>query len=240
MPEVDAKFALPVLAAVYDAVEDDRSDLDAYRRTAAELTARRVLDLGCGTGVLALLLAGDGLAVTGVDPAAASIDVARRKAGADRVHWILGDAAAAPDGPFDLVTMTGNAAMAVLDDEEWRRTLRRVRDVLDPTGTLVLETRDPTARAWESWRNEVGVPRRVDAAGLTTRLTAVRYGDPYVDFAEEFVFDGGPRSASSSRLRFRSTGELERDLGAAGLRVREVRDAPDRPGLELVVLAERA
>ena len=38
------------------------------------------------------MLAGKGLEVTGVDPAKASLDVARAKPGAERVSWIHGDA----------------------------------------------------------------------------------------------------------------------------------------------------
>src|SRR5438552_3032086 len=50
-----------------------------------EFGARTVLDIGCGTGTFACLLAGRGLEVIAVDPAAASLEVARRKPGAGRV-----------------------------------------------------------------------------------------------------------------------------------------------------------
>ena len=82
----DRLFADRRLAAVYDPLDPDRSDLDAYAAVATELGARTVLDLGCGTGTFAVLLAARGFDVTGVDPAAASIDVARAKPGADRVR----------------------------------------------------------------------------------------------------------------------------------------------------------
>ena len=72
----DRIFAEPRLARLYDAVDDDRSDLDAYLAMADEFGARRVLDIGCGTGTLACLLAARGIEVIGADPAGASLDVA--------------------------------------------------------------------------------------------------------------------------------------------------------------------
>ena len=92
----DPVFHEPRLAAIYDALDPDRSDLDAYLAMINEFGARSVLDLGCGTGVFALLLAERGLEVVGVDPAGASLDVARAKPGAERVTWIHGDASAIP------------------------------------------------------------------------------------------------------------------------------------------------
>jgi 2-polyprenyl-3-methyl-5-hydroxy-6-metoxy-1,4-benzoquinol methylase len=74
---MDALFGEPRLAAIYDLVEGERrGDLDHYLAIAAELGARSLLDVGCGTGTLACRAASQGMDVTGVDPAAASLDVA--------------------------------------------------------------------------------------------------------------------------------------------------------------------
>ena len=78
----DAIFEEPRLAEIYDELDPDRSDLDAYAAMAGEFGAESVLDVGCGTGTLACLLAGRGLEVIAVDPAAACLEVARRKPGA--------------------------------------------------------------------------------------------------------------------------------------------------------------
>jgi hypothetical protein len=67
----------PAWQRVYDLFDDDRSDLTAYLGIADELRAQVVLDLGCGTGTFALLLAALNRTVIGVAPAAASLDVAR-------------------------------------------------------------------------------------------------------------------------------------------------------------------
>ena len=53
----DAIFADPCLAAIYDDIDGDRSDLGHYEAIVEELGARRVLDVGCGTGTFACRLA---------------------------------------------------------------------------------------------------------------------------------------------------------------------------------------
>src|SRR6202451_3257136 len=78
----DAIFAHPRLATVYDAFDGGRDDLAAYLDIACELGADRVLDVGCGTGCLAVLLAESGRTVVGVDPAEASLEVGKGKDGA--------------------------------------------------------------------------------------------------------------------------------------------------------------
>ncbi|MEU4778964.1 methyltransferase domain-containing protein [Micromonospora sp. NPDC023633] len=113
----DAIFAHPLLARVYDAFDGERDDLAVYVAIADELTARRVVDIGCGTKCLALQLAGRGHTVVGVDPADASLDVAKLKDGAERVRWIHGDASALPALDADLATMTGNVAQVFLTDK---------------------------------------------------------------------------------------------------------------------------
>lgn len=57
-----------------------------------ERPVRRVLDIGCGTGGHALLLAERGYEVTGVDRSLLMLEQARSKEGADFVRWRQGDA----------------------------------------------------------------------------------------------------------------------------------------------------
>ncbi|MFT3832928.1 MAG: class I SAM-dependent methyltransferase [Micropruina sp.] len=237
----DARFADPRLAPLYDLFDSDRSDLDAYLAMAAEFGARRVLDVGCGTGVLALLLAERGCEVVGVDPAAASLVVARSKPGADKVRFIDGDATSLPPLQVDLVTMTGNVAQVFLTDDDWTATLAGIRDALAPGGRLVFESRDPARRVWEQWRRDwtpqyvelpgVGV---VESTGVVTRVDG-----QLVTFAGAVTFPDGTVVPTSSTLRFRERVELEASLAATGFRVDEVRDAPDRPGHEFVFVASR-
>lgn len=239
-------FQDPRLASIYDPLDPDRSDLDAYLAMADEFGARRVLDIGCGTGVFALLLADRGIEVTGVDPAAASLDVARAKPGADRVRWIHGDATAVPPADpgsgYDLATMTANAAQQILDPADWHATLAAARRSLRPGGRLVFETRDPAVRAWESWTREQSY-EVVDIPGtgeVESWYDILSVEGPLVTFHQTCVFRATSETlTSTSTLRFRTRDEIAADLHIVGFRSYELRDAPDRPGREFVFVTER-
>ena len=236
-------FDEPRLAAIYDALEGDRSDLDAYLRIADELGAHRVLDVGCGTGTFALLLAARGFEVTGVDPALASLDVARTKPGAERVRWIHGDATSlAPGMRFDLATMTANVAQAIVEPADWKATLSSIHAALRPGGHLVFETRDPAYRAWESWNRAAsyGVTEVDGIGSVESWHDVTRVNGPLVTFASTTVFPpDGAVLVSESTLRFRERAEVEADLADHDYVVDDVRGAPDRPGRELVFVARR-
>lgn len=239
---VEEEFGHPRLAAIYDALDPDRSDLQTYLDVARELRARRVLDVGCGTGTLALELAERGCDVVAVDPAAASLVVARAKPGAQRVLWIEGDATTVSLADRDLATMTGNTAQAIDDPQQWTATLRSIHASLRPGGHLVFETRDPAAQGWENWTKAasyrtIEVPR-VGAVTSWVELTAV--DGPLVGFRWTWILHAdGATLTSESTLRFRDRNEVQADLHAAGYQVLDVRNAPDRPGRELVFLARR-
>lgn len=238
----DEEFGHPRLAAIHDSLHPDRSDLDPYLGIAQECNARRVLDVGCGTGTFALLLADRGIDVVGVDPARASVDVARAKHGSERVRWIRGDASALPPLQVDLATMTANVAQAVVDAQEWHKTLRGSYDALRPGGHLVFETRDPARRAWDAWNRESSfrVTEIPGAGAVESWVDLVEVDGPLVTFRWTFVFTAdGDVLTSESTLRFREREEVEADLVARGFLLKDVRDAPDRPGRELVFVAVR-
>jgi SAM-dependent methyltransferase len=239
----DAIFAHPRLARIYDAFDGERDDLTAYLDIAGELGAERVLDVGCGTGCLAVLLARSGRTVVAVDPALASLEVAKSKAGAQTVTWIHGDAARAPAFDADLAVMTGNVAQVFVTDDDWNHALQAIRTALRPGGYLVFETRRPERRAWDEWAADAG--RSVlDIPGIgpvEQRLQVTRISLPLVSFRYTYTFlADGSVVTSDSTLRFRSRDEIESSLAAHGYRVLDVREAPDRPGREFVFVTERA
>jgi SAM-dependent methyltransferase len=236
----DPVFADPRLAVLYDALDGHRSDLDAYVAIVEEVGARAVVDIGCGTGSLAVRLAASGVDVVGVDPATASLDVARAKPYADRVRWVDGDATALEGLHLaaDLAVMTGNVAQVFVADDDWHRTLAAVRFCLRPEGWFAFETRRPEVRAWEEW--DVA-PTVVDLPGGQTVVvarTVTEVALPLVTFESRTTLDD-VTLPSLSTLRFRGREEIEADLARHGFEVADVRDAPDRPGKEHVFLARR-
>ena len=238
----DAIFDDPRLARVYDPLDPDRSDLDVYVAMIVELGVRSVLDVGCGTGTFACMLARRGVEVTAVDPAAASLDVARSKPGAEAVRWLHGDATSLPSMSVDAAFMTANVAQVFVTDDGWTATLHGIRRAVRPGGWLVFETRDPARRAWEQWtpeltRTVVDIPGvgRVESWEDVTDVS----GD-LVTFRSMTAFRRDDLVLESvSTLRFRSRAEVEASLVAAGFELAQVRDAPDRPGRELVFVARR-
>jgi ubiquinone/menaquinone biosynthesis C-methylase UbiE len=239
----DRGFEVPRLADLYDVLDPDRGDLAVYAALVHELGARAVLDIGCGTGTFALMLTAAGVSVTGLDPAEASLDVARRKPGSERVTWIDGDVAVLPPLRVDAVTMTANVAQVFLTDDDWDSVLNAAHRSLRPGGHLVVESRNPAARAWEQWTRELTYQLTPDIEGVGTVESWIDLTDvtaTTVSFRGTCVFQrDGAVLTSDSTLRFRSRDEITASLLTAGFAAPEVRDAPDRPGREFVFIAER-
>jgi SAM-dependent methyltransferase len=235
----DRIFADRRFADIYDDLDGERGDLDHYELIAEELGAASVLDIGCGTGVLARCLVARGLAVTGVDPAAASLDVARSRPGADRVTWLLGDASTLPPMSVDLATMTGNVAQVFLTDADWSATLTGIRSALRRGGHFVFETRDPVDRGWERWFPAASYRTLRSAGGWIEHwVELLDVVLPLVSFRHVVRFlDSGEVLTSDSTLRFRDRIDVGASLHSHGFSVDDVRGAPDRPGRELVFIA---
>jgi SAM-dependent methyltransferase len=224
--KLDLHYVDPRLVALYDIDNASRADTDFYLALAADLDARKIIDLGCGTGVLTRELAtgSQGRVVIGVDPAAAMLAFARRQAGAERVQWVEGDARALGNATVDLVLMTGNVAQVFLDDAEWRATLDAIYAALRPGGHLAFESRNPLDRAWERW-NRAATYEQIDSPNgpMQCWLELVRVGESRVRFEGHNVFMAtGETLVASSELRFRTQAELTHSLRNAGFAIEQV------------------
>ena len=203
---VDLDYLDPRMAAQFDDGDGERDDFDFVVSLAAELDATTVVDVGCGTGRLATLLAGRDRRVIGVDPSPAMLDVARRREGSGEVEWVLGDASAIGTPDADLVVMTGNIALAIVDDDAWDAALQQIGSALRPGGYLVFSSMNPTTRPWEAWNTD----------GM--ELISVR--DHRVRVDGHIAFDDGEAIVAGSEYRFRALDELIESLTTAGFVVK--------------------
>ncbi len=159
---------------------------------------------------------------------------------AERVVWVHGDATALVGRGVtaDLALMTGNVAQVFVADADWHDTLAAVRHCLRPGGWFVFETRRPEVRDWEGWDVAPTTVALPGGTSITMSRTVTDVALPLVTFELVATVDGEVLR-SPSTLRFRERDEIQKDLAAHGFEVVDVRDAPDRPGKELVFLARR-
>lgn len=130
------------LAQFYDLNNGWADDFGFCTRMAE--AAGSVLDLGCGTGELAAAL-GHGRIVTGVDPAAAMLDVARARPGGDKVTWVVGDARNIRLGQrFDLIVLTGHVFQVFMTAEDQQAVIGTIVAHLSDRGRFIFDSRNPT------------------------------------------------------------------------------------------------
>ncbi len=240
-------YSDPRLVDLYDVLNPAAADTAFYLDLAQSLDAARVLDIGCGTGLLTCALADTVHDVTGVDPSAAMLAVARNRAGGERVRWIEGDAQAARSIDADLVLMTGHVAQVFTDDASWRQTLSAAYDALRPGGRLAFESRNPACAPWRAWTPDAS-RRRVESqkyGWVDVWHRVIDVTGECVRFATHYRFErDGAQIIAESELRFRSQAALESALREAGFVSMSwyggwSRKPVDAASRELVVVAMR-
>jgi SAM-dependent methyltransferase len=218
----------PRIVALYEVLNPFAADTAFYLALAE--SAEHMIDLGCGTGLLACELAKRGHRVTGIDPSPQMLRVARSRGECDTVTWIEGDASALPFvGAADLLVMTGHVAQVFLDDESLLATLTAARRAVRRGGRIAFESRNPAARAWENWTPEHSMRRVAAPDGTTVDVWQERHAQPgpattgRVAFTTHYRFEPKPGTAGVSEtlsaeceLRFRTLDELTRVLNRAG------------------------
>jgi len=212
-------------ADVYDEWYTDITDLDA---TVAMLRAAAgegpVLELGVGTGRLAVPLASGGLRVVGVDTSAAMLERLRARDPDRLVETVEGDMVAdLPPGPFSLAVVAYNTLFNLTAEGEQEACFAAVAERLAAGGRFVVEAFVPE----EPPRSGDDVAIRTLAADRVV-LSLSRH-DPERRLAEgqfvELTEAGGVRLRPWS-IRYRSPEELDAMAAAAGFDVEDrVEDA---------------
>ncbi|MGV3551886.1 class I SAM-dependent methyltransferase [Rhizobium sp.] len=236
----DAHYELPELAALYD-IDSGWSEDRAFYLDLAGAEPSRVLEIGCGTGLVSRAMAARGHRVTGLDPARAMLDSGRRAPHGDRVHWIE---ATAQDfslaDRFDLIFMTGHAFQVLLEDDDVSNALTNIRRHLAPRGVFAFETRNPVLR-WEAIFHTTGTLATETGPVPVQWRVLWRRGD-IIRFDTHYQLADGER-ISESTLRFMPLDRLTELLIATGFDVSAIFGDWDRSAFdpatsrEIIVLA---
>lgn len=182
----------------YDIDNAPGADHAYYRALADTIGARKIIDVGCGTGLLTRALATPGRVVIGVDPSATMLGYARRQPGAEAVTWMHGDASMlAGAGDADLAVSSGNTMMHI-SPQAYPTVLGHLGAALRLGGVFSFETRNPGAREWERWN-----PAEIHTEHDTS----------FGHLRERLVWRS-PRTTTV--LYFRTAGDIIADLERAG------------------------
>jgi SAM-dependent methyltransferase len=209
-------------ADVYDDWYADVTDVDATVARIRELAGAdgRVLELGVGTGRLAVPMATAGLRVVGIDASEAMLAKLRERDPEMRVEAMLGDMADhLPDGPFDAVLIAYNTIFNLLGEHDQPRLFQRVAARLAPTGVFVVEAFVPDVRAGDGSSEVTVRSMAVDHVVLSVsvnRPDEQLFEGQFVEFSER----GGVHLRPWS-IRWATPGQLDEMAAAAGLRLVE-------------------
>jgi SAM-dependent methyltransferase len=162
-----------VFAAIYDSWYPDISDVDATVSTISALaSAGRILELGVGTGRLAIPLVEAGCVVDGIDASPAMLELLVAKPGGRNVGSVCADMARLPvRGPYAVVFVAFNTFFNLTTAAAQEACVAEVARVLGPDGRLVIEAFIPSAEPGEV---EHGAADRSDGAGGIVETTTVR------------------------------------------------------------------
>ena len=206
-------------AEVYDDWYGDVTDVAACTaRLAALAGGGPVLELGVGSGRLAVPLAQLGVDVHGIDASAAMVERLRAKPGGDRVTVTIGDMselALADPPPFSVVFVAFNTLFNLATEAEQRRCLHRVTELLAPGGFLVVEAfvpRDDVATGAEA----SVAPRHIAADEVVLTVSRVDRGEQTITGQHIHLREDGIR-LRPWHLRYLSPSQLDALATDAGL-----------------------
>lgn len=220
LPALDAASYGEAFADVYDLWYDDPADTAAAVTWLADAAgpAGRVLEVGAGTGRLALPLAERVGEVVALDASPAMLTTLEAKAGAARVRTVLADAARlGPDAhpalaePFDLVVVARNTLFGIWSEGGEAACLAGLASVTAAGGRLVVDAEVPVG----------GGGRRVEVRRLGGREVALRWEHlPERRLVRCGLLDG---TGTDRRweVRYAAPDLLDRWAAEAGLALRE-------------------
>ncbi|CAL9655778.1 Cypemycin N-terminal methyltransferase (plasmid) [Streptomyces sp. enrichment culture] len=177
----------------------------------------RALELGIGTGRIALPLADRGVPVHGIELSRAMVDRLRAKPGGGAIDVTIGDfATTRVDGTFSVAYLVVNTIMNLTSQEGQVACFRNAAAHLEPGGCFVVEVMVPELRRLPAGQNVVPYqvsPTRCafDIYDVATQATSSNYID---------IVDGRA-TYTSTPFRYVWPSELDLMAQLAGMRLRE-------------------
>jgi SAM-dependent methyltransferase len=194
------------MADVYDDWYGDFSDVAGAVET-VQRYGTTVLELGIGTGRLAVPMLEAGLAVMGIDASPAMVERLRAKVG-DRIPVVVADFVDVPvEGSFDVALIAFNALPMLIEPDDQVRCLRRCGEV---AAHVVIETFVP---------GDAPPAQGVDVRNVgddEVTLSAFRVDDGVVSGSIVSITEQGIR-LRPWRVRLTSPADLDAHAAAAGL-----------------------
>jgi SAM-dependent methyltransferase len=209
------------IAQVYDSFSgvfrNDASEAVEFLAPLAK--GRRVLELGIGTGRIALPLAQRGIRMHGVDASPAMVEKLRGKPDGAEIPVEMGNFANLKiGGRFSLIYVVFNTFFALLTQEDQVRCFTRVAKRLTPDGAFVIEAFFPDLSQYD--RGQRTETRLLSDDRTIMAATRVDAASQYVR-SQHIVIDEGGIHRYPVELRFAYPPELDLMARIAGMRLRE-------------------
>jgi SAM-dependent methyltransferase len=218
MPEYDETTYGERIADVYDTLSEVPTDTSEAVAMLAELAAGgRVLELGIGTGRLALPLRQRGIDVEGIDASPAMVQRLRSKPGGGEVPVTLGSFATFKvDGRFSLIFVAFNTFFALLSQEDQLGCFGAVAAHLEPGGAFLIEAFVPDLSRFDRGQRL----QATDVEVALVRIDAARH-DPVGQriVAQHMVLTEAGTRLYPVQLRYCWPSELDLMARLAGLRL---------------------
>jgi SAM-dependent methyltransferase len=179
----------------------------------------RALELGIGTGRVAIPLAQQGVEVHGIDVSAEMVARLRTKPGGERIPVTMGNfAEVGVEGHYNLVYVLFNTFFALLTQEEQVRCFQNVASHLTPSGVFVIEAFVP-----ELSRFTAQQALRVTRLGENeVHLDASQHNPPLQQItSQHVVLSGQGVQLYPVTIRYAWPSELDLMARLAGLRLRQ-------------------
>jgi len=204
------------MAAVYDTWYSDLDD-DMLEVLGDLTNGGRALELGIGTGRIALPLQKQRVEVQGIDASEAMIAQLQAKPGGDQISVTLGNFAdVAVDGRYHLIYVVFSTFFVLLTQEEQVPCFENVAHHLDPQGSFVIEAYVPDLRRFDQGQTVRAIHVEMDEVRLEASLL-----DPINQqiTGQKVVLTGQGVQLYPLKVRFAWPSELDLMARIAGLQL---------------------